>query len=54
MGELLAAALRRSGVWVDATTYDGVTHGFFGLARAVNKAMFAEAQVTHNLRRSLG
>lgn len=51
-GELLADALRRCGVWVDATTYDGVTHGFFGLARVVNKAMFAQGQVVRNLRES--
>ena len=52
-GELLAEALRHSGVWVDATVYDGVTHGFFGLARVVNKAMFAQGQVVRNLRESL-
>ncbi|HHY48517.1 MAG TPA: alpha/beta hydrolase, partial [Alphaproteobacteria bacterium] len=32
-GEALADTLRRSGVWVDATVYDGVTAQFFGLAR---------------------
>lgn len=48
-GELLADALRRSGVWVDCTTYDGVTHQFFGLAQIVNKAMFAQSQVARNL-----
>lgn len=48
-GEALANALRRSGVWVDCTTYDGVTHGFFGLAQVVNKAMFAQGQVVRNL-----
>jgi acetyl esterase/lipase len=51
-GELLADALRRCGVWVDATVFDGVTHGFFGLARVVNKAMFAQGQVVRNLRES--
>jgi acetyl esterase len=51
-GELLADALRRSGVWVDATMYDGVTHGFFGLVRVVNKAMFAQGQVVRNLKES--
>src|SRR5690606_32126275 len=51
-GEALADTLRRSGVWVDATVYDGVTAQFFGLARIVNKAMFAQAQVIRNLKES--
>jgi acetyl esterase len=51
-GEDLADALRRAGVWVDATTYDGVTGQFFGLARIVNKAMFAQAQLVRNLNES--
>lgn len=48
-GEALADALRRSGVWVDATVYEGVTHGFFPLYRMVNKALFAQAQLGTNL-----
>ncbi|MHB1102492.1 MAG: alpha/beta hydrolase [Devosia sp.] len=48
-GEALADTLRRSGVWVDCTTYEGVTHQFFGLAQIVNKSMFAQAQVAKNL-----
>ena len=52
-GEALADTLRRSGVWVDCTVYDGVTQGFFGLARVVNKAMFAMGQAARNLRESL-
>ena len=48
-GEALADALRRSGVWVDCTTYEGVTHQFFGLAQIVNKSMFAQSQVARNL-----
>lgn len=48
-GELLAQALRRSGVWVDATTYEGVTHQFFSLGALVNKAMFAQGQAARNL-----
>jgi acetyl esterase len=48
-GEALADALRRSGVWVDATVYEGVTHGFFPLYRMVNKALFAQAQLGNNL-----
>lgn len=48
-GEALAAALNAQGVSVDATTYDGVSHGFFGLGAMVNKAMFAQTQLTQNL-----
>lgn len=48
-GEALADLLRRSGVWVDSTTYEGVTHGFFGLYQIVNKAMFAQGQLARNL-----
>ena len=51
-GEALAAALRRHGVWVDSTVYDGVTAQFFGLARVVNKAMFAQGQAMRNLNES--
>jgi acetyl esterase len=53
-GEALADALRRSGVWVDMTTYEGVTHGFFGLYRIVNKAMFAQGQLGRNLASAFG
>lgn len=53
-GEALADLLRRSGVWVDATTYDGVTHGFFGLYQIVNKAMFAQGQLARNLNAAFG
>lgn len=48
-GEALSDLLRRSGVWVDVTTYEGVTHGFFGLHQIVNKAMFAQGQLARNL-----
>jgi len=48
-GEALADLLRRSGVWVDCTLYEGVTHGFFGLYQVVNKAMFAQGQLARNL-----
>lgn len=52
-GIALADAMRRSGVWVDETLYDGVTHGFVGLAQIVNKAMFAESQIARNLTAAL-
>jgi len=53
-GEALADLLRRSGVWVDMTTYEGVTHGFFGLYQIVNKAMFAQGQLARNLNAAFG
>jgi acetyl esterase/lipase len=53
-GEALADALRRNAVWVDCTVYDGVTAQFFGLARVVNKAMFAQGQVIRNINESFG
>ena len=53
-GEALSDQLRRSGVWVDTTTYDGVTHGFFGLYQIVNKAMFAQGQMARNLNAAFG
>ncbi|MDB5541736.1 MAG: hypothetical protein JWQ89_3463 [Devosia sp.] len=53
-GEALADAMRRSGVWVDVTVYEGVTHGFFGLYRIVNKAMFAQGQLARNLVAAFG
>jgi len=53
-GEALADAMRRSGVWVDETLYEGVTHGFFGLYRVVNKAMFAHGQLSRNLAAAFG
>ncbi len=46
--------MRRSGVWVDETVYDGVTHGFFGLYRVVNKALFAQGQLSRNLIAAFG
>jgi acetyl esterase/lipase len=49
-GQALAAALRTRGIWVDEQIYDGVTHGFVGLSRVVNKAIFAEGQMARNLR----
>ena len=53
-GEALSDLLRRSGVWVDTTTYDGVTHGFLGLYQIVNKAMFAQGQLARNLSAAFG
>ena len=49
--EALGAALQRAGVELETSLYMGVTHGFFGLSRLVNKAMLAEAVVADRLRR---
>lgn len=48
-GEDLGAALQAAGVDIQVTTYAGVTHGFFGLGRFVNKAMFAQTEVANRL-----
>jgi acetyl esterase/lipase len=50
--EALGNALKRSGVELETSLYLGVTHGFFGLSRLVNKAMLAEAMVADRLRRA--
>ena len=49
-GELLAAALRSSGVSVERTVYKGVTHEFFGTAAIVAKAGAAQAQAGQMLQ----
>jgi acetyl esterase len=53
-GELLGAALRRAGGTVTASVFEGVTHDFFGLARVVNKAAFAQGEVGMALALALG
>jgi acetyl esterase len=52
-GEALYDALRLSGGKVDKTLYRGVTSGFFGLYRIVNKAMFAQADLASTLSTAL-
>jgi acetyl esterase len=49
-GDLLAQALRRAGVAVDHRVYDGVTHGFFGLAEVVGDARSAQARAGEDLK----
>lgn len=44
-GEQLAQVLRRSGVRVTSSLYEGVTHDFFGLGQVVTKAAFAQGEV---------
>lgn len=53
-GEAYAAALRKAGVAVQATRYDGVVHGFFGMPANVAKARAAIDQATRALRNQLG
>ena len=51
-GEALAAALRAAGVPVTVQRYDGVTHEFFGMSAAVDKAKAAQQMVGEQLRKS--
>ncbi|MDB6135190.1 MAG: Alpha/beta hydrolase [Verrucomicrobiales bacterium] len=49
-GEALAEKFKQAGVPVSYQNYDGVTHEFFGMAGAVDKAKEAQAFVTANLK----
>ena len=51
-GQLLAEKLTAAGVKVEYHNYNGVTHEFFGMGAAVNKAKEAVAQVAEGLQRS--
>jgi acetyl esterase/lipase len=48
---MLADRLRDAGVRVDARTYDGVTHEFFGMGAVVAKAKAAEQQAADGLKK---
>ena len=39
---------------VDAVTYDGVTHEFFGMGLVVGKAKEAEDRAVKNLKQAFG
>ena len=52
-GEMLAQRLRDAGVTVEQKTYDGVTHEFFGMAAAVDKARDAQQMGGSALKRAL-
>ena len=52
-GDMLANALKKSGVQVEHKIYDGVTHEFFGMAAAVAKAKQAQALGGANLKQAL-
>ncbi len=49
-GERLGGKLKRATVPVEMLDYPGVTHDFFGMGAAVQKAAEAQAFVTHNLQ----
>jgi acetyl esterase len=52
-GDQLAAALKKAGVNVQHTVYDGVTHEFFGMAAVVAKAKQAQALAGQRLKSGL-
>ena len=49
-GERLGGKLRRATVPVEMLDYPGVTHDFFGMGAAVQKAAEAQGFVTRNLQ----
>ena len=51
-GRMLAVKLKEAGVDVDAKDYEGVTHEFFGMAAAVDKAKDAEERAAKNLKKA--
>ncbi len=53
-GAMLEAALRKAGVHVTRTVYEGVTHEFFGMGAVVDKAKEAEEQGASELKASFG
>ena len=53
-GETLANKLRAAGVTTEQKTYDGVTHEFFGMSGAVDKAKDAEQMAADALKKGFG
>ena len=53
-GEVYGQALEDAGVDVTVTTYEGVTHEFFGMTRVVDAAADAVAESADRLRASFG
>jgi len=53
-GEAYAARLREEGVATVLKRYDGVTHGFFGMASVVEKSRVAITEASAALRRAIG
>lgn len=52
-GNMLKDALKKAGVSVESKTYDGVTHEFFGMAAAVQKAKEAQEYAGQRLKAAL-
>ena len=52
-GMRYADALRQAGVCVDYELYDGMIHGFFGMAPDIDAAVVAQARVCTALRTAL-
>jgi acetyl esterase len=52
-GDMLAAAIRRAGVDLKHTMYDGVTHDFFGMAAVLAKAKLAQSFAGERLMQAL-
>lgn len=52
-GEMLYHAINEAGVKAEKKTYDGVTHGFFGLGASVGDAKSAEEWATGRLKDAL-
>jgi acetyl esterase len=53
-GEAYGARLRQAGVATDVRRYDGVIHGFFGMAELLPQARTAIGQACANLRKAFG
>lgn len=53
-GEAYAGALRKAGVAVTLSRYDGMVHGFYGLDALIDRAAEAGAEVARALRDALG
>jgi acetyl esterase len=53
-GEAYADALRAAGVPTTSTRYDGMIHGFFGMAGAVDKGKLAVSESAARLRAAFG
>jgi acetyl esterase len=52
-GEAYAEALRRAGVPVQCSRYDGQIHGFFGMGYAIERARDAVDEAANALRKAL-
>ena len=53
-GEAYAERLRRAGVAIRSTRYDGMFHGFFSMGEQIDKAKQALAEVSAALRAAFG